>query len=230
ASRRRARETEPDASAPDAGAPDASVPTLAPETPDASALTLGPETPDASARPPARADATPARDDVAPVRDRAPERAALAPVARAAGARTSASTRRGVPGDELRATPPDPAAARPRQPAPLAPAPPTDPAIRAARRAAFARLDELYIADAGLVIAWPFLPRYLARVGLVSPEHRFPDAAARAQAIALVAALATGEPARPEWQLPLAKVLCGLALDDDFAPPAPLPAEWLAEG
>jgi len=121
--------------------------------------------------------------------------------------------------------------ARPGSPATIAPAP-TTPAIQAARRAVLARLDELYVDDAGLVLLWPFLERFFVRIGLVEEEkRRFLNEDAAIRGVALLEALVTGDPAPPlEFRLPLPKLLCGRALESDFALEDPLPPEQLAEG
>jgi hypothetical protein len=108
---------------------------------------------------------------------------------------------------------------------------PTDPAaIHARRRGALARLDELYVDDAGLVILWPFLERFLFRAGVLGEDRGFLDEGAQLQAVALVDSLATGDPAPLEFRLPLAKLLCGRPFESDFALERPLTPEQLAEG
>jgi hypothetical protein len=111
----------------------------------------------------------------------------------------------------------------------LPPAPAAPAAIRAARRGALARLDELYVADAGLVILWPFLERFFVRTGVLGDDRRFFDEVAQLQAVALVESLATADPAPLEFQLPLAKLLCGRPFESDFVLERPLTAEQLAE-
>jgi hypothetical protein len=85
---------------------------------------------------------------------------------------------------------------------------PDDPRLQLARRRALARLDELYIEDAGLVILWPFIERLFTRVELLD-ERRFRDEPAQTQAIAMLAHLALGDPEAPEHRLAFAKLLCG---------------------
>lgn len=102
-------------------------------------------------------------------------------------------------------------------------------AIRAARRGMLARLDELYVHDAGLVILWPFLGHYFTRAGLLGTDGGFLDEAAQLQAVALTEALATLDPDPPEPRLPLAKLLCGRPLESDFQLVRPLSPEQLAE-
>jgi hypothetical protein len=112
----------------------------------------------------------------------------------------------------------------------LPPVPAFPAAIRAARRGALARLDELYVADAGLVILWPFLERFFVRTGVLGDDRRFLDEVAQLQAVALVEALATADAAPLEFQLPLAKLLCGRPLESDFVLERLLAPEQLAEG
>jgi hypothetical protein len=114
-------------------------------------------------------------------------------------------------------------------PAPSA-ALPAPPDSTAARRRALARLDEVYVGDAGLVILWPFLEHYFARTGVLGEDRRFLDEAAQLQAVALLDLLATAEPEPLEFRLPLAKLLCGRPLESEFQLERPLTPEQLAEG
>jgi hypothetical protein len=108
---------------------------------------------------------------------------------------------------------------------------PTDSAAaRAIRRRALARLDELYVDDAGLVILWPFLERFFLSAGVLGEDRGFLDEIAQLQAVALVHSLATADPAPLEFHLPLTKLLCGRSLESDFALERPLAPEQLAEG
>ncbi len=88
---------------------------------------------------------------------------------------------------------------------------------------------EIAVYQAGLVLLHPFLPTYLAAVGLTR-ARAFVDEAAQAQALSLLAYLATGQTDAPEYDLVLPKLLCGWPL----AQPVPLwetlPAKALAEG
>jgi hypothetical protein len=119
----------------------------------------------------------------------------------------------------------------PDAPAPVpAPPAPRDPReAAAARRRALERLEELHTGDAGLVILWPFLERFFHQVGLIDQDRRFIGAHARMQAIALLSQLSLADPEPPEFRLPLAKLLCGLAPDDAFALASPLAPAQLAE-
>jgi hypothetical protein len=80
--------------------------------------------------------------------------------------------------------------------------------------------DEYYIGNAGLVILWPFLGHFFARLGLLA-ERAFRDGAAVQRGVGLLQHLATGEALFPEYLLPLNKVLCGMELAElfDFGPP-----------
>jgi hypothetical protein len=84
----------------------------------------------------------------------------------------------------------------------------------------FSESDALYVGNAGLVLLWPFLSRFWEKIGLMQ-ERTFISEAARQQAVLLLAYLATGETEFPEYQLPLAKLLCGYPL----AQPLPLELE-----
>lgn len=84
--------------------------------------------------------------------------------------------------------------------------------------------DDLYLANAGLVILWPFLRAFFDHLGLLA-ENNFQDATAQQRAIGLLQALVSTEnddaTRWPEYQVPLNKLLCGLAVDElfDFGPP-----------
>lgn len=79
------------------------------------------------------------------------------------------------------------------------------------------------VANAGLVLAWPFLPRLFEMLGLVSPrtdtERGWVDPEAQARAVRLLHHLATGDIDAPEPALSLSKLLAGLSPADP-APPA----------
>jgi hypothetical protein len=79
----------------------------------------------------------------------------------------------------------------------------------------FGTADEVYIGNAGLVILWPFLSHFFARLELLD-GNQFRDQAARQRAIALLQYIATGDLACPEYVLPLNKLLCGLEPADLF--------------
>ena len=84
----------------------------------------------------------------------------------------------------------------------------------------FSEAEELFIGNAGLVILWPFLSHFFARLGLLA-DKQFKDSAARQRAVGLLQYVATDASSFPEYLLPLNKVLCGLELAEvfDFGPP-----------
>ena len=83
----------------------------------------------------------------------------------------------------------------------------------------FSDADEVYVENAGLVILWPFLESFFARLGLTE-EKRFKDEAAAHRAVGLLQYIAAADESPPEYLLPLNKVLCGIAPDEvfDFGP------------
>ena len=88
--------------------------------------------------------------------------------------------------------------------------------------------DGIPVINAGLVLLWPFLATFFERVGLIS-EKRFQDRAAQDQAVALLHYLASGDPDPPEYQLPLAKLLCGLPVGAQWQPERTIDAALRAE-
>lgn len=77
--------------------------------------------------------------------------------------------------------------------------------------------EGLYIDNAGLILLHPFLPRLFAALGIGDEEHLLqPD-----RALCLLHYLATGQPAAPEYELALPKLLCGV--------PLPAPVSTLSE-
>jgi Contractile injection system tape measure protein len=85
---------------------------------------------------------------------------------------------------------------------------------------AFSTSDTLQVHNAGLVVLWPFLTTFFARLGLTE-KGSFKDEPAAQRAVGLLQVLATADTAPPEPLLPLNKVLCGLAPESvfDFGPP-----------
>lgn len=88
---------------------------------------------------------------------------------------------------------------------------------------------EIAVYQAGLVLLHPFLPTYLQAVGLTR-DRVFVDETAQAQALSLLAYLATGKNDAPEYDLVLPKLLCGWPLAQPVPRWETLPAEALAEG
>ncbi len=83
---------------------------------------------------------------------------------------------------------------------------------------AFGEVDMVCVENAGLVVLWPFIEHLFERLGLVT-ERRFRGAEASRRAVGLLQHLATGEREPVEYQLPLAKALCGAGGVFEFGPP-----------
>ncbi len=79
----------------------------------------------------------------------------------------------------------------------------------------FSDSEEAHVPNAGLVLLWPFLGRFFEQLGLTE-EKSFKDPAARHRAVGLLGYLAHADPEPAEYLLPLAKVLCGMDLDEVF--------------
>ncbi|WXJ73618.1 contractile injection system tape measure protein [Mycetohabitans endofungorum] len=70
--------------------------------------------------------------------------------------------------------------------------------------------EPLVVANAGLVLLWPVLPRLFQTFELVDADNRWqPDAALRA--VALLDWLAGGQTPPADWRLPVPRLLCGLS-------------------
>lgn len=88
--------------------------------------------------------------------------------------------------------------------------------------------DSLHLDNAGIVLLWPFLPPFFARLGLTR-ERAFVDEPAAQVALRLLHWLASGDPDPAEQQLPLCKLLCGLDLLAPLDEAAALGADMLAQ-
>lgn len=73
------------------------------------------------------------------------------------------------------------------------------------------RDDPLFVADAGVVLLAPYLPRLFVMLGLAD-DKAFVDAEAAERAVAAMHYAVTGLEQAPETVLPLDKLLCGLPL------------------
>lgn len=73
--------------------------------------------------------------------------------------------------------------------------------------------DQLYIANAGLVILSAFLPRYFTTLEMLDDKQFKSDEAAR-RAPLLLQYLATQQTETPEYLLVFNKILCGLSIHD----------------
>jgi hypothetical protein len=100
--------------------------------------------------------------------------------------------------------------------------------IREFQRAS-AALERLYVEDAGLVLLWPFLPRFFERTGLLDAERAFAHEPARMQAIALLSQLVFDEPEPHEYRLALCKLLCGSSPAQPFVQGPPLAPDQVQE-
>lgn len=76
-------------------------------------------------------------------------------------------------------------------------------------RTPFSDSEEMYIDNAGLVLLWPYLNRFLERIGLVE-ENEFISKDAAGRGALLLQHLADSTTEIPEHVLPLNKILCGL--------------------
>ncbi|HVZ37595.1 MAG TPA: contractile injection system tape measure protein, partial [Polyangiaceae bacterium] len=88
---------------------------------------------------------------------------------------------------------------------------------RAALRTAQALHDptEIDLSNAGMVLIWPCLRSLFKRLGLML-DQKFRDSPCQHRAVGLLTHLVTGELVPGEYQVPLAKVLCGLPLTEAF--------------
>ncbi|MCF7696557.1 hypothetical protein KPG66_10785 [Mycetohabitans sp. B2] len=79
-------------------------------------------------------------------------------------------------------------------------------------------IEPLIVANAGLVLLWPVLPRLFQTFELVDADNGWtPDAVRRA--VALLDWLASGQTPPADWRLPVPRLLCGLPpLPDDVQP------------
>lgn len=79
----------------------------------------------------------------------------------------------------------------------------------------FSQMDGISILNAGIVILWPFLPRFFENMGLIE-EQQFPSIQARYRATLILHQLVNPETTTHEYLLPLNKVICGLDLASVF--------------
>lgn len=77
----------------------------------------------------------------------------------------------------------------------------------------FSDTDEVHVENAGVVLLWPFLVHLFERLELMT-DRRFRDRRSQLRAVGLMQHLATGERRPAEYQLPLAKVLCGMDVNE----------------
>lgn len=84
--------------------------------------------------------------------------------------------------------------------------------VKVVRESAEESGEDIYIDNAGLVLAAPYLPRLFAMLDLLDGPA-FRDAAAAERAVRLLQYLVDGEESVDEFKLVLNKILCGLATD-----------------
>lgn len=88
----------------------------------------------------------------------------------------------------------------------------TKPGIK--RESNFSDSDFISVSNAGLVLLWPFLPRFFENLSLVN-EKVFVDNAARYKAACILQFICTQDETEIfEGQMSLAKVLCGIPMDE----------------
>lgn len=74
-------------------------------------------------------------------------------------------------------------------------------------------VDAIEVHNAGLVVLWPFLVPFFGQLGLLD-GRQFRDPGARERAVLALQFAGTGDADPPEFEVPLTKVLCGLAPDE----------------
>lgn len=79
-----------------------------------------------------------------------------------------------------------------------------------------AAVDALDVHNAGLVVLWPFLASFFGQLGLLD-GRQFHGPAARERAVLALQFAGTGDADPPEFEMPLTKILCGLAADDPLS-------------
>jgi len=84
--------------------------------------------------------------------------------------------------------------------------------VKAVREPTEEHGEDIYIGNAGLVLAAPYLPRLFAMLDLLDGPA-FRDAAAAERAVRLLQYLVDGEESVDEFKLVLNKILCGLPTD-----------------
>lgn len=75
--------------------------------------------------------------------------------------------------------------------------------------------EEFYVTNAGLILLWPFLPRFFRKLELTA-ERQFVDRQSRFRAINILQYLVTGERSTFEHVMVFNKVLCGYSVERPF--------------
>lgn len=78
-------------------------------------------------------------------------------------------------------------------------------------------VESIYLANAGLVLAAPYLPRLFQMLGLAE-KNKFINRDAALRAVHMLQLLVNGQHASPEYLLPLNKLLCGIKSGDIVEP------------
>jgi hypothetical protein len=86
--------------------------------------------------------------------------------------------------------------------------------------------DAIYLAGAGAILVHPFLEQLFRERGLLE-GRRFRGLEARDRAVHFIGSITFGHVDAPEYDLVLAKVLCGVAVDEPLEP-VPLEDDDLA--
>jgi hypothetical protein len=73
--------------------------------------------------------------------------------------------------------------------------------------------DRIFVANAGMVMLWPFLPALFNNLGYME-ERIFIDRDAQERAVHLLQYIMDGEESSPEFILFLNKVICGIPIDE----------------
>ena len=74
--------------------------------------------------------------------------------------------------------------------------------------------EVLYVSNAGLVILHPFLSSFFKGLDLLDDENQFTSAETQIKAAVLLYYLQCGLEEYKEWEMPLNKILCGMATDE----------------
>ncbi|MCW9708166.1 contractile injection system tape measure protein [Fodinibius salsisoli] len=76
--------------------------------------------------------------------------------------------------------------------------------------------DSFYITNGGLILLWPFLPKFFRSLELIA-DRQFIDQASRVKAIHMLQYLASGEQSTYEYVMVFNKVLCGYPIERPFS-------------
>jgi hypothetical protein len=74
--------------------------------------------------------------------------------------------------------------------------------------------DGIYISNAGLVILHPFLHPFFKNLSLLDEDNQFISLDAQIRSAVILYYLQSGQEDYKEWEMPLNKILCGMATDE----------------